>query len=209
MARAIGIDQLLKMNFKEMKFEGKWKESFGANPGSSGTWIIWAHSGNGKTNFALQLAKYLTQFESVLYDSLEEGAKSSFRLAVLRNKMQDPAVKRKFKILHREPLDELKTRLRKRRSPRIVFIDSIQYTGITKKEYAELKEEFENHLFIFVSHANGKHPKGNVADHVQYDADVKIYVEGFVAFPKTRYEGGKPYIIWNEGAKEYHGNLEL
>jgi len=33
---------------------------------------------------------------------------------------------------------------------------------------------------------------------VRYDANVKIYVDKFKAYPTSRYGGGAPYIIWKE-----------
>ena len=49
---------------------------------------------------------------------------------------------------------------------------------MTYKDYIQLKEEFPDKLFIFISHARGKNPKGDAATSVMYDADLKIWVEG-------------------------------
>jgi len=202
--RAVSVDQLLKKKFIEMPFEGKWEKSFGI-PERSGVWIIWGESGNGKTNLALQLAKYLTTFGRVAYDTLEEGARKSFQIAVRRANMK--SVSTKIIILNREHLEDLKLRLRRRKSPDIIFIDSIQYSGLTKKDYIELKEEFAKKLFIFISHADGKNPKGSLANFARYDADVKIRIEGYKAFPTSRYGGNNEFIIWPVGASEYWGDI--
>ena len=80
---------------------------------------------------------------------------------------------------------------------------------MTKKEYQSLKEEFPNKLFIFISHADGKNPKGALANFVKYDADLKIRVEGYKAMCLSRLGGDKePYIIWAEGAAQYDFNLK-
>lgn len=202
--RAVSVAELTAKKFKIMDFTGRWLESFG-KPERSGVIIIWAHSGNGKTTFALDFAKYLTNFGKVAYDTLEEGARRSFQKSVELVNMNE--VSKRFIILNREPLEELKNRLRKRKSPDIIFIDSLQYTGITKKEYIALKEEFTNKLFVFVSHAEGKEPKGTTAQFIRYDADIKIRVEGYRAFPVGRYDGGEPYTIWHEGAFKYWGDI--
>lgn len=202
--RAVSVDQLLKKKFIEMPFEGKWEASFGI-PERSGVWIIWGESGNGKTNLALQLAKYLTTFGRVAYDTLEEGARKSFQIAVKRANMKSVATK--IIILNREHLEDLKQRLRRRKSPDIIFIDSIQYSGLTKKDYIDLKEEFAKKLFIFISHADGKNPKGSLANFARYDADVKIRIEGYKAFPTSRYGGNNEFIIWPVGAAEYWGDI--
>lgn len=202
--RAISVDEILKRKFIEMPFEDVFKASFGV-PERSGVWLIWGNSGNGKTRFSMQLAKYLTQFGKVAYNTLEEGARKSMQRAVIDTNMREVA--RRFIILNREPIEELKERLRKRKSPDIIIIDSYQYTGLTKREYIELKEEFGNKLFIFISHAEGKHPEGRSAKFVRYDADIKIRVEGYKAIPVSRYGGGEPFTIWKEGAAEYWNEL--
>ncbi len=202
--RAVSVDQILKKKFKEMSFEGKWEKSFGI-PEMSGVWIVWGHSGNGKTNFALQLARYLTTFGKVVYNTLEEGARKSFALAVQRSNMK--SVKSKFSILDREPFEDLKDRLRAHKSPHVIIIDSLQYLDLKKCEYTSLKEEFPDKLFIFISHAEGKHPKGSLAGFVRYDADVKIWIQGYKAIITSRFGGGEDYIIWDLGVADYWGDI--
>lgn len=69
---------------------------------------------------------------------------------------------------------------------------------------SKLKEEFPDKLFVFISHARGKNPKGDAATSVMYDADLKIWVEGYVAFSKGRYQGATgEYTIWEKGAYDY------
>lgn len=200
MKRGISVTELTKKKFKQMGFAGKWKAAIG-DPGLTGVWIVWGNSGNGKTRFALQLAKYIAQFAKVAYNSLEEGISKSFQKAVIETQIAD--VSGSFILLDRESLDDLKLRLAKRRSPSVIFIDSFQYTGLNKQQYIQLKSEFPNKLFIFISHAEGKHPEGRPAKFVRYDADVKIRIEGYKAFCTSRFGGGEPYTIWEQGANDY------
>ena len=187
-----------------MPFEGEWNESFG-EPERSGVWLIFGHPGNGKTDFAIQLSKYLTQFGNVAYNTLEEGARKSFQMALKRNNMH--LVAKSFVILS-EDMSHLRKRLSKRKSADIIIVDSFQHAGITKTEYKDLKKEFPTKLFIFLSHADGRHPEGRPAKFAKYDADVKIFVQGFEAFITSRYGGGEPFIIWNEGAAEHNGHIK-
>lgn len=200
--RAVSVDELLKMKFKIMHFKGEFKALLGT-PEKAGTWIIWGKSGNGKTRFTLQLAKYLTKFGKVVYNTLEEGAKLSFQKAVLETDMQSCG--NKFQIVS-EPIENLSFRLKKQRAPRIAIIDSLQYVKLNKNTYMRLIQKHPNILFIFISHAEGKNPKGDTADAVRYHADVKIHVEGYKAFATSRYGGGEPFTIWKEGASNYWGN---
>lgn len=203
--RAVSVDELLKKKFIELPLKGKWKDLIGT-PERSGSWFIHGLSGHGKTTFCMQLAKYLTQFGKVEYNTLEEGARKSMQDAIRDNRM-DQCRKGAFKVLNKMEIKELKERLRRPRSAKIVFIDSVQYTFLDKRGYKALQREFPEVLFIWVSHARGKEPLGALADAIKYDADVKIHVFGFKAFSKSRMSRGKmteAYTIWEEGAREYH-----
>lgn len=202
--RAISVSELMTTNHKVMQFEGDWLDSLG-EPELTGSWLIWGNSGNGKTRFALQLCKYLTQFGRVAYDSLEEGASKSMKEAFIDLDMEE--VKRKIILLDREPISELIPRLEKRNSPDIIAIDSIQYSGLNAASYKQLVNRFRNKLFILISHADGKNPAGRVATSIRFDAMIKIRVEGYRAFPVSRYGGGEPYTIWEDGAINYWGVL--
>ena len=202
MKRAYSPTEVQQMNIPSFPFEGKWEAAFG-HPDRTGTWIIWGESGNGKSSFVMQLAKYLCQWCTVAYDSLEESTKLSFQNTLKRERMEK--VNYRFKILDREPMDELSERLSKRRSPDVVIIDSLQYSGLTYTSYKELKEKHRNKLLVFVSHCEGGKPEGRIAKKVVYDADMKIFVRGFRAVCKGRFitQPGNSYIIWEEGAALY------
>lgn len=201
--RAVSVTELLTTKFKIMEFTGNWRSSLG-QPELSGTWIVYGPPKNGKTRFVLLLCKYLAGFTRVAYNSLEEGVSVSFAEAVREVGMEE--VKQNFILLDAEQIAELRTRLRKQKSPGIVVIDSLQYTGITYAEYRKLKSEFRNKLFIFISHSEGREPAGRVAKAVRYDANITIRVEGFKAFPNGRYGGGEPFVIWDEGSVKYWQN---
>jgi ABC-type oligopeptide transport system ATPase subunit len=204
MGRALTVDELTSKKFKTMKFTGPFADSFGIEVDTSGSWIIYGESGHGKTEFSLQLAKYLTSFGKVAYDTIEEGARLSFQKAIKRQAFQ-PAEKRRFSIIS-EPIEELRLRLKRQKSPDIIFIDSLQFSLLTKVSYNKLVAEFPRKLFIWISHAEGRKPRGSFAEYVEYHSDMKIRVEGFRAIPKGRFEASKDFIInealsskyWNE-----------
>lgn len=202
--RAISVHQLLSTQPRTMPFTGAWQALVG-NPERTGAWIIWGRSGNGKTRFALQLGKYLTHFGRVAYNSLEEGASVAMRTAFLETGMQDTA--RRLVLLDKEPIEELQDRLRRHKSPEIIVIDSLQYTAMTYAQYRELCQEFRQKLFVFVSHAEGREPAGRVAKSIRFDANVKIFIEGYMAYAVSRYGGGQPYTIWEHGAGQYQASI--
>jgi len=199
--RAVSITQLLNTKFNVMEFDGEWLEHIG-RPEITGTWLIAGNKKNGKTRYSFQLAKYLTKFVHVAYDTLEEGVSETIKMAVGATNFE-PCERNRIKVLHKEPISELRARLGKKKSPRIIFIDSIQYAGLSYKDYTKLKDDFPTKLFIILSHMNGNQPAGQVAKRIMYDANLYIRVEGYKAFPESRCGGGKAYTIWEEGAAKY------
>lgn len=200
--RAVSITQIKAKKFKTVPLSHKFQEFIGT-PEDNGVWFVWGNSGHGKSRFLMLLAKELAKHYKVAYNTLEEGARLSMQQNIIDAGIDERNSGANIILLDREPIEELKVRLRRRKKPRVVFIDSFQYTGLSKKQYIELKEEFTDVLFIINSHAEGKEPEGNIAKFVRYDADVKIRVEGFKALPASRYGGGEPYVIWDEGAADY------
>lgn len=200
MKKALSMTDLMRKHREVYAFEGEWQEAFG-QPEQNGVWFIWGRSGNGKTSFLLQLCKELTRYGKVAYDSLEEGDSLTMQNALIRVGMGD--VGRQFVLLN-ESLKELDTRLKRRRSPNIVVVDSFQYAHINLKEYEEFIDQHKKKLIIFVSQADGTKPLGRTAQSAMYSASLKIWVEGYRAISKGRYFGDKGYFtIWEERAAKY------
>ena len=209
MKRALSSRNILNARFKTAEFDGKWLDSFGT-PALTGVWFVWGVSGTGKTNFLLQLAKYLTKFVSkVAYDSLEEGLSLSIQEAWLRNNVAECG--NKVCLLDREDLDELNTRLQRKKSPNVVIIDSVQKLKL-KLRYSDvdaLVKRYPNKLFIFISQVGKSgEPKGEVALSVRHDADIKIQIEGYRGHVTTRYrtaegQGGEDFVFYQDGAEAY------
>lgn len=163
--------------------------------------IIWGSSGNGKSSFTMTLVEDLSRVGAVLYVSLEEGHTLSLQSNVMRH--ISPDNKNVRFADHKMSYDALMEYLSKKRTAKTIVIDSLQYWLIDYRQYQHLKEKFPNKSFIFISHANGKLPDGKTASKIMYDAGIKIRVEGFIAFVRSRYGGNKNYLIWEEGAKKY------
>lgn len=203
--RALTVEQVLQQKFELIEFEDEWYQAFG-HPERSGVWFIWGNSGNGKTAFTLQLAKELCRYMRGVYNSLEEGAGHTMQKAFHREAMAQ--VKGKL-LLTCESMEELDTRMKRRKAPDFAIIDSWQYTEYSFKQYLRFKRDHPEKLLIFISQADGKKPMGRSAVSVMYDASLKVWIEGLRAFSKGRYIGpnGGSYTIHKEGAAEYHGTL--
>lgn len=207
MGRAISNKNVLTAKFEVADFDGAFLASFG-RPELRGAWIIYGGSGSGKTTFVMQVCKYLTRFRRVAYNSLEQGLSLSLQKAWERVGMAE--VGNRIILLNKEQLKELRTRLKKKQSPDVIVIDSVQYWhGLKWSDFTNLKDDYPDKLFIFISHERGGLPDGKLAQKIRYDSEIKIRVEGYKAFVTTRYEvadlgeGGADFVIWEAGAQEY------
>ncbi len=207
MGRAISNRNVLTAKFEVANFDGAFLASFG-KPELRGAWIIYGGSGSGKTSFVMQVCKYLTRFRRVAYDSLEQGLSLSLQKAWERVGMEE--VGNRIILLNKESLKDLRLRLSKKQSPDVIVVDSVHYwLGLKMSDYINLRNDFPDKLFIFVSHEKGAQPDGKLAQKIRYDSDIKIRVEGYKAFVTTRYEvaergeGGADFIIWEQGAQDY------
>ncbi|HOI31195.1 MAG: ATP-binding protein [Bacteroidales bacterium] len=205
LSRALSVDNVLSYKFTGLPFEGEMRDVFGT-PERAGSWIIWGHSGSGKTTFNMQLARYISQFEKVIYNSLEEWPSASIASAYKR-----AGLKQGDKlIMVGEPMDLFAIRMQRKRSPNVMIIDSVKYTKFRWSDYEKFCKLFPNKLKIWVAHAKGKEPKGGLAVDIQFDSHVKIYTEGYRAFITSRFsDNGSGHLdIWPAGARKYWGELE-
>lgn len=202
MARAISVSHFLSKKKKVLELDGQFEKSFG-RPEVGVPWTVMAQVGSGKTTFTSMLVKYLSKFGKVYYDSIEEGDGESLKLAWDKVGMIEAATR--VILLNREGIEELILRLKKQRKPKFVVLDSIQHSDLTKQGYLDLRNTFPTITFIFISHMDGRKPEGNLAKFIYQDSGVKILLKGFVAFPKSRFGGNAPFIVWPEGAAKFHG----
>lgn len=207
MGRAISNKNVLTAKFEVADFDGAFLASFG-RPELRGAWIIYGGSGCGKTTFVMQVCKYLTRFRRVAYNSLEQGLSLSLQKAWERVGMEE--VGNRIILLNKESLKDLRVRLTKKQSPDVIVVDSVQYWHDLKwSDFTNLKDDYPNKLFIFISQERGGLPDGKLAQKIRYDSEIKIRVEGYKAFVTTRYEvadlgeGGADFVIWEAGAQEY------
>lgn len=222
--KVLGAKQFHQKKFKLLGIEGKFYGLLGDLPkGFIG--IVYGKSGNGKTELCLQMAKYFTKFDKVAWLSYEQGHGYDLQKGVVRNDLHTESGK--FLVIdpkldleqsNRPPndvfFDDLWQFLDRRKSPRFVFVDSVDYTRFTLDQYFKLKERFEKtHCIIFISHCKNNEPETKVGQKIEYDGAFGILVKKFIANPKkNRYGGTKDYIIYEPKARElnplYFSKLE-
>jgi GTPase SAR1 family protein len=200
--KALTVNQILNKKYDLFDFQGDWLAAFD-RPEKTGKWFICGASASGKTTFVLQLVNYLVSMGNrALYWSLEEGTSHTLQNSLRNANLSGTGIK----FLEGYTMEALETEyLNKQRPPHVVVFDSIQYTGLNFEQYMKFTDRYINKvLFIVISQSENGKPLGATALRVQFDAALKIWVEGYKAFSKGRYIGSTgEYVIWEEKAAEY------
>lgn len=193
--KTIGVFQLDQKTFDTYNFDGEWKKHIG-NPEKNFSCIIYGESGNGKTDYCVKFAKYLSQFTKVLYLSHEEGISKTIQEAFARNKMKE--VSGKVILAEKATVDELIEYLKRRNSPGVAIIDSLDYMRLTTDQYKLIREACPRKAVIIISWSKAGLPKSQYGKDIEYMCDIKIHVKQFKAYPKSRYGGHDPFVIWDK-----------
>ncbi|MDB0599822.1 ATP-dependent serine protease [Tenacibaculum maritimum] len=201
--KAYGISDIEKMKFTRVKLSGNLGRHLGEME-RSGSMLIYGGSGQGKTTYALKLAKGVCQEERVIYNTAEEGIKASWQRSLQLNNMK--LVAGKFTFV-KEGFDVFFERIKQKKQPKVAIIDSVQYFFRGKKveDYFNLIETCNDVLFIFLSHIKHNEPKGAIAEEILWDCQNRILVENFKAYVEKSRCGGDetlPYIINERKANE-------
>lgn len=197
--RAYSYEDIERIKFKTIKTDQEWVGHLGEPQLGNSSWLVFGGSGHGKTSYVLQIIRHLClNGQKVHYNTLEEGMKKGFKMALKRNNMKGvPGFN-----YQKEKLEPLIARLSQQRQAKIVVIDSVQYFFRDRsiKDYFDFIEKFQNTTFIWISAANGNQPDGAIAMKIKYDADIIVNVTDYQAvIEKNRFEAYEPRIIWHEG----------
>ena len=197
------LKNLEERRHEYLPFDGEWEQAFG-HPEKSGCWIVYGRSGQGKTSFALQLARKLDEMGlRVLFLSLEMGGGADF-VKSLREAGIRSAVSR-ITVADGCTVEELDAALSRQRGPDVVFIASVQYftslCGATPEDIIRLRRKHNGKVFVFTSHMSGNDVEGKAAYDVKRDSFERILVDGFKASHQGRGKGGPRgyYIVWDKG----------
>ncbi len=207
MKKALTVANILNQKVERIPFEGEWYQAF-RQPQNKGVWFIWGSSGGGKSYFVMQLAKELAKYKKVLYNVLEEETDDTDFIdrteALAMNEVAENYLAQRYEY------KELVEYLQKRNSPDVVIIDSLTYFLNSFDDYMKLKRQFKNKIFIFTGHAQGANPRSELETRVQFDAKMKIFVNGYLASCKGRTIGpnGGHYISWKEGYEKIRGEQQ-
>jgi len=206
MRRAKTTKNLFDIKHSVFTLTGIWLKALG-EPETHGAWMIWGREKNGKTWFALLLAKMLSLFGQVHYISAEEGMGSDFIRSIKR-----AGITADFNIkwMEYESLNDLYARLKKRGAPKMVFIDNVTVylKELQRGKFERLLLDFPDVLFIFLAHEEDGKPFTATAKLVKRLAKRIVYIEGLTASVEGRVEGMK-LIIDEENAALIYGQQIL
>lgn len=203
MSRALTISNLYTKKFKTLETTGRYRDVLGT-PESAGLWLVFGREKNGKTALALQLSDYLSTFDKALYVSAEEGLGYDFIRSCQRAGLETN--NRRIHFLEYTPYDELVTKLAKRKSPGLIFIDNctVYKDEITFQRLRDLVAMFPTKLFVFLAHEERNEPYTALAKLISKLAKVIFRVEGMRADVYGRVPGGLIDIDKNK-SQLYHG----
>ncbi len=197
MGRTISVKELLSKTYEVYDFNELWTKALGT-PEKNFRMLVWGDPGQGKTTFCIQLAKYLTSFGKVYYNSIEQGEGKSLA-DVMRLCGADEITHGKLMIGDRDTFTEMMAKLKRRNSPKFVFIDSLQYLYLTQDQYKKLVKEFPRKAFIIISWSGaGGNPKGEHAKAIRYMVDIKVTVHDGKATAQSRFGPTEPYIVFEK-----------
>lgn len=199
--KAIGITDFLNKTFDVYELEAEWLDSFGLIE-KNFKMSVTGESGGGKTEFVVKFIKNLCLHFRVKADyfSYEQGISKSLQAAIQRNDME--CVKGKVMFISAGTFDELFDRLKRRASAKIVVIDSQDYSDLSTKQYKMLLKAFPKKSFIVISWAKGDKPKNQASRDIEYMSCIKVFVKDGKAFPRSRFGGNKPFLIFDKKATQ-------
>lgn len=203
--KAFTVANIINQTIRRILFTGVWFQAF-KQPQDKGVWLVWGTSGSGKSYFIMMLGKAMAQMGYSVFLNLceEDMDDSDFIERVETLEMND--VKDNF-LARTYNYEELVIYLKRKKSPKVVIIDSATYFFESFEQYKDFKKMFKEKIIIITAHARGEKPKFELEDRIMFDAKMKIFINGFLAICKGRTIGpnGGRFIVWQEGYENLRG----
>ncbi|NDC40813.1 MAG: hypothetical protein EBZ77_04555 [Chitinophagia bacterium] len=217
------------MQFERLELADRFAQTLGRLP-KTFLIVVFGESGNGKTEFCLQLGKELARQDRTQWVAYETSHGPDLQAGVLRNEFlkydiawSNPweikpkssqnatsaaakaAAFPKVKDEHTNELFfDLATEILKKKSAKYWVIDSLDATGFSVQQWMWLwKKVGRKKGLILISHAKGKAPKTESGKSMLYYGEIGIRVHKYIAHvEKGRYGGFAPFIVYPEKAME-------
>lgn len=185
--------KLQEQEFSTLKFTGKWANFIG-NPQPNFYMTIFGKAGQGKSNFAFQIAEYLANNHGkVLYVAREEGISNTTQAKVNLNN----ALSQWLDFTDMRELEDISKSISERKY-RFIVLDSINTLKLEPLDIQVLKKNHK-HLGVICVQQATKSGDARGSNEFAHDADVVVEVsEGQANTIKNRFGMGKnePYNIF-------------
>lgn len=174
--------KLQEQEFDTLKFTGKWTNFIG-NPQPNFYMTIFGKAGQGKSNFAFQIAEYLANNHGkVLYVAREEGISNTTQAKVNLNN----ALSEWLDFTDMKELDDISKSISERKY-RFVILDSVNTLKLEPLDIQVLKKN-HIHLGVICVQQATKNGDARGSNEFSHDADVVIEVnEGQANTIKNRF----------------------
>nr|WP_294922133.1 hypothetical protein [uncultured Flavobacterium sp.] len=206
--KALTVANVVNQKVTLIEFSEHAKELYQAfgNPQNKGIWFVWGGSGSGKSSLILDIIKALCKDLKAIHNELEEELDDiDFITRIERKQMHD--VEDNF-LTASYNYDQLNEYLDRRDSAKVVSINSAGYFFESIQQYYDFAKKYKGKKIIIISGlAKGKNPFSDLELKIMYDANKKIFCDGYLASCKGRTIGpnGGSYIIWQEGYDKLNG----
>lgn len=177
------MQNIVDMKFILLNFKGKWREFFGL-PQTNFFCVIHGAAGEGKSTFAIQLAKYCAgDFGNVLIVSGEEGFAPTFQqkiklLGANVANLYAGDIRTGIELLNEVPTNKF----------HFIVIDSLNNMGIDHEIMKQIRNKFKHSAIIAICQ-NTKDGKMRGSYEIIHDSDITVKVtNGIAVTTKNRFK---------------------
>jgi hypothetical protein len=181
--KIVPMQKVTGIKHRLLNFKDKWRDFFGL-PQINFFCVIHGMSGEGKSTFAMQFAKYLAEnFGIVLFVSGEEGFAPTFQDKVQKFKSDIPGmyggdIRTGEELLNETPVNKF----------HFIVIDSLNNMGIDPEMMRRIRAKFKHSAIIAICQ-NTKDGKMRGSYEIIHDSDITVKVTNGIALTtKNRFK---------------------
>lgn len=182
--KIVSMQQMAGIKHRLLNFQGKWRGFFGL-PQTNFFCVIHGMSGEGKTNFSVQFAKYLAEnFGRVLFVSGEEGFAPTFQQKIKSLGADSVAnlyagdIRTGNELLSEVPNNKF----------HFIVIDSLNNMGIDPELMKQIRAKFKHSAIVAICQST-KDGKVRGSYEMIHDSDIAVKVtNGIAVTTKNRFK---------------------
>jgi predicted ATP-dependent serine protease len=184
----MSAEQLSNYQYECYEFTEPWL-SFLGKPSTCFHAMVYGLPKSGKSIFCMKLADYLTRFGKVMYIAAEEGFG-----ATLKEKIKKFTSGKGIRFASYRRYPEIREAIS---GHDFVFIDSVNYAGISEDQLEAIKEENPDISWITVHQAT-KQGQFRGSQEFAHNCDIVIKVEEGIAYQTGRFSPPSEMAVFND-----------